>query len=370
MPTFFNPPQETHPERLWPLNNGCRGRVLDLGCGAHKTDPSFTGVDIQAVTDVCASLNKLPFEDGSFDCLVSRHSLEHMLDPMATLQEWLRVLKPGGRMYIILPDHEFINTIDPFYSNGEHLHAYTRASFRNLVDLIPDLYLLDVETVVPEWSFGAVLRKGLPTISVILPHLSEVDGVKLEHREAGLKRCLASIEAQNYPQDLIDVQVIDGEGTVPEKVKHGVGQTKGDYIIYAANDMEFAPDAFRLAVMESECQDKALVSFNEGPVYPDEGNICTHFLIRRDFIPKLERSEIFDTRYFHLGVDNILWARAKKLGQAYHSERAKITHNHFTKGSEFDSVYAKAWNSERVKHDRDLLAQDLKELYADQENID
>lgn len=357
---FFNPPQETHPERLWPLNNGCSGRVLDLGCGDHKTDPSFTGVDIRPVTDVCASLDKLPFEDGSFDCLISRHSLEHMLDPVATLKEWLRVLVDGGRMYIILPDHEFINTIDPFYSNGEHLHAYTRSSFSALCGLIPDLYLLNIETVVPEWSFGVILRKGTPTISVVLPHLSEVDGIKLEHREAGLKRCLASIEVQDYPQDLIDVQVIDGEGTVPEKVKHGVEQTKGDYIIYAANDMEFASDAFRLAIMESECQDKALVSFDSGPIYEDKGNICEHFLIRRDFIPRLQREEIFDTRLRHCGVDNFLWAQADKLNQAFHSERAKATHYHFSKGAKRDSVYDRGWG--HAEQDRALLKTLLESL--------
>src|SRR5690242_3055019 len=147
MPKFFDAPQETHPERLWPLLNGCEGLTLDLGCGSHKTDRHFIGVDIRPVTDVCAPLDKLPFENEYADCIVSRHSLEHMLDPVATLKEWLRVLKPGGRMYIILPDHEFINTIDPFYSNGEHLHAYTRSSFSALIGLIPSLFVFDVETV-------------------------------------------------------------------------------------------------------------------------------------------------------------------------------------------------------------------------------
>ena len=130
---FFDAPQETHPERLWPLEHGCKGVVYDLGCGTHKTDQSFIGVDIRPVTDVTAPLDALPFSMGSADAIVSRHSFEHMLDPVKTLCEWHRVLRKHGKVFIILPDHEFLDTMDPLYSNNEHLHAYTRDSFTRLV---------------------------------------------------------------------------------------------------------------------------------------------------------------------------------------------------------------------------------------------
>ncbi len=156
---FFDAPQEVHPERLWPLEHGCKGVVYDLGCGTHKTDESFIGVDRRPVTDITAPLDDLPFEGGCADAIVSRHSLEHMLDPIKTLMEWRRVLKREGKLYIILPDHEFLDTMHPLYSNGEHLHAYTRESFTTLVAYLEMFGELLVETVVPNWSFGVILEK-------------------------------------------------------------------------------------------------------------------------------------------------------------------------------------------------------------------
>lgn len=194
----------------------------------------------------------------------------------------------------------------------------------------------------------------MPTVSIVLPTLG---------RAEGLQRCLESITSLDYPQELIDICVLDGEGTVPEKVKRGVEQTKGEYIVYAANDMSFTPNSLLLAVEASLREGKALVSFNEGPLLPDLGNICPHFIIRRDFLPQLERGEVFSLDMRHCGVDNFLWAQADKLGQAFYCEPAKINHTHFSKGeSKFDEVYKKGWDF--VDQDRAILQQKLAQLYG------
>ncbi len=204
-------------------------------------------------------------------------------------------------------------------------------------------------------KYQSDMRFYLPTVSIILPTLG---------REESLKRALASIEKLKYPKELIQTIVLDGEGTVPEKVAKGLEQAQGKYIVYAANDIEFTPESLTHAILDSLGSDKALVAFDEAPILEDEGNICTHFLIRKDFIPQIG-GQIFDTRYFHVGVDNLLWAKCKKLNQAMHSFAAKIIHHHFSTGkSEFDEVYAKGWDEGRVKHDRDLLKHDLELLHA------
>lgn len=167
---YFNLPQETHPERLYVIQhvgepNG--KAIYDLGCGTHKTLPEAIGVDLYKTPEpsLIASLDELPIKDDTADILISRHSLEHMLDPIKTLQEWWRVLKPAGQAIIVLPDHEFADTI--FLGAGQHLHAYTRQSFSNLVEnLIIDwdyfghsFFINRIETVIPDWSFGAILQK-------------------------------------------------------------------------------------------------------------------------------------------------------------------------------------------------------------------
>jgi predicted SAM-dependent methyltransferase len=158
---FKDWPQEIHPERLWVLQQvgPPEGQViLDLGCGRHKTLPEAIGVDVEPVSDVCCSLDYLPvFETGKSDIIISRHSIEHVLDPIATLQEWLRVLKPSGKVVIVLPDHEQVDTMQPILSGGLHLHAYNMTSFRNLIESTGMFKTLKLEVVIEDWSFGAVL---------------------------------------------------------------------------------------------------------------------------------------------------------------------------------------------------------------------
>jgi phosphatidylethanolamine/phosphatidyl-N-methylethanolamine N-methyltransferase len=45
----------------------------------------------------------LPFPEDSFDRVIATHVLEHVPSPHLVIQEWVRVLKPGGVLSIILP---------------------------------------------------------------------------------------------------------------------------------------------------------------------------------------------------------------------------------------------------------------------------
>lgn len=45
----------------------------------------------------------LPFDDNSLDYVLTSHVLEHCWDVLGTLREWLRVLRPGGIIYMTLP---------------------------------------------------------------------------------------------------------------------------------------------------------------------------------------------------------------------------------------------------------------------------
>lgn len=44
--------------------------------------------------------SRLPFDDASFDAAFSNGSLHEWADPASTLREMLRVLKPGGRLFV------------------------------------------------------------------------------------------------------------------------------------------------------------------------------------------------------------------------------------------------------------------------------
>lgn len=176
---FFYPlsfPQKTEdtpsdPERL-SLYKYCKGLGIDVGCGSKKTHPNALGIDIVAkgkpgeygsqrrqisVADIRASGDDLyMFSDGALDYVVARHNLEHYVDPVKTLKEWKRVLKKGGVLGVVLPDDDALDTIklDP-----THKHAFTKESFKNMLETIGGFKIIELKVCVPKWSFVCVAKK-------------------------------------------------------------------------------------------------------------------------------------------------------------------------------------------------------------------
>jgi len=56
--------------------------------------------EVDATVDHSPDPVALPYEDASFDAVLSCGVLEHVADPDASLEELRRVLRPGGRLYI------------------------------------------------------------------------------------------------------------------------------------------------------------------------------------------------------------------------------------------------------------------------------
>lgn len=76
----------------------CRYVGLDLGIGDQQWDYSQL--------DVLGDLSSLPFRDGVFDGALNIVTLEHVRAPGAVMKELARVLKPGGRLLLVVP-HEW-----------------------------------------------------------------------------------------------------------------------------------------------------------------------------------------------------------------------------------------------------------------------
>lgn len=87
--------------------------VLDVGCGAQKVDPRCLGVDAYddyPTVNVQAYMWDMPFADNSVDGLICMSALEHVskFQVMPTLIEFERILKPGAKMVILVPDLEWV----------------------------------------------------------------------------------------------------------------------------------------------------------------------------------------------------------------------------------------------------------------------
>lgn len=61
--------------------------------------------------DIVASGDNLPFKDNTVDFVISSHVIEHFYDPVKAIEEWLRVVKPGGYVFIIAPHMDRIGEL-------------------------------------------------------------------------------------------------------------------------------------------------------------------------------------------------------------------------------------------------------------------
>jgi SAM-dependent methyltransferase len=151
-------------------------RVLDVGCGLgmyvrhfREFSDDVYGVDIDAekVAEASACFpniqvspaERLPFANDFFDVVLSHEVLEHVDDDRQSVAEALRVLRPGGKLVIFVP-----NRLYPFETHGcfwrgkhhfgniplvnwlpdpvrrqlcPHVRAYTRRSLRRLWQGLP-----------------------------------------------------------------------------------------------------------------------------------------------------------------------------------------------------------------------------------------
>jgi SAM-dependent methyltransferase len=102
-------------------------RILDVGCGINKY-PGSIGVDVnpRSRADVLCNLDRFPypFRDNSFDELRAIHVIEHVSDVVRTMEEFHRLVKPGGSVHIATPHYtDFSSFCDP--THRWHLNSFS-----------------------------------------------------------------------------------------------------------------------------------------------------------------------------------------------------------------------------------------------------
>jgi SAM-dependent methyltransferase len=102
-------------------------RILDVGCGVNKY-PGAIGVDRNGDTaaDVICDLDRFPypFRDSTFDEIRVVHVIEHVADVMRTMEEFHRLLRAGGSVYIATPHYtDFSSFCDP--THRWHLNSFS-----------------------------------------------------------------------------------------------------------------------------------------------------------------------------------------------------------------------------------------------------
>jgi glycosyltransferase involved in cell wall biosynthesis/SAM-dependent methyltransferase len=107
-----------------------QGKILDVGGGKKnsyyhllKLNGSIDSVNIDPTIrpTLITDLNiALPLSDNSYDAIISFNTLEHIRDDEVALQECLRVLKPGGQLFITVPFLYHVHGSPCDYSRKTH----------------------------------------------------------------------------------------------------------------------------------------------------------------------------------------------------------------------------------------------------------
>jgi SAM-dependent methyltransferase len=139
------------------------GLILDNGCGLrnvyYDNVVNFEIVDYPT-TDVLGIGEKLPFKSNTFDAVFSLNVLEHVKNPFECANEIIRVLKPGGILYVVVP------FLQPFHGYPNHYYNMTSSGLKNLfsgrIQIIESTVPL---AGLPIWSLHLFLNyyiQGLP----------------------------------------------------------------------------------------------------------------------------------------------------------------------------------------------------------------
>lgn len=112
-------------------NRWLTGYGLDIGGGADSIGiyqslfPLIKAVTLYDMPQGNAQfLYNVP--DNAFDFVYSAHCLEHMVNPEIAMNNWLRVLKPGGFMILTIPDEDMYEQgVWPSTYNFDHKHTFT-----------------------------------------------------------------------------------------------------------------------------------------------------------------------------------------------------------------------------------------------------
>ena len=159
------------------------GKGLDIGAGFDPLIVENGTIEIWDLPQGDAQYLK-GAEDNSYDFIYSSHCLEHMVDVKESLKNWARVVKPGGYLYIIVPDWERYELFNwPSRFNGDHKQSFsldhtrekvgrdTHWNIKDLNDLGKDLSLKLIDFAVEDRGYDYLNKTDDQTLGSALAQI-------------------------------------------------------------------------------------------------------------------------------------------------------------------------------------------------------
>lgn len=161
--------------------SGIEGRkICDLpsGAGAFSARLAQLGADVTAVDiervepfrydparlTLADANQRLPFDDGAFDAMVSIEGIEHLENPSYFLRECARIVKPGGLVFLSTPN------VDGFRSRRSmFLHGFPKYFRPKTADRKDAWHLHPIDMTFVR---GALKKAGLEIVELAVNRMS------------------------------------------------------------------------------------------------------------------------------------------------------------------------------------------------------
>lgn len=124
-----------------PVLKEFHGKVLDIGCGLGEFLELYknsSGIDVNPYSvNYCkekgldakvGSVYKIPFKNKSFDGIFCLCLLEHLKKPQTAVKEMYRILKPNGKLILIVP------TECGFRRDKTHIKFWDKDNIKGLLE--------------------------------------------------------------------------------------------------------------------------------------------------------------------------------------------------------------------------------------------
>ena len=210
---------------------GAGSRVLDAGAGEGQYRDLFRHCRYEAQDfaqyggteegilaerwnygklDYVCDITQIPVQDGAFDAVICTEVLEHVPEPIPTLAELARVLRPGGALYLTAPLASGLHQEPYHYYGGYTPHFYKR--------FLPSFGLDPVEIVPFGGLFQHVAQELVRAASVL-------DSDKGRLHAAYLTRTIVKRMAERFAALDSDIPINEFTvGYAVAAIKHAVDQ--------------------------------------------------------------------------------------------------------------------------------------------------
>jgi dolichol-phosphate mannosyltransferase len=148
-------------------------KVIDVGSGPERLGREFINVDVFPFpeVDIVSDATQLPFKDGTIDAAVSESLFEHVPDAHLIAREMVRVIKPGGYVYVSAP------FIHPYHTSPDDFNRWTLSGLKHM---FKDMEIIEAGVRSGPWSalllflaywLGVIFSFGSRRLAPFLAHI-------------------------------------------------------------------------------------------------------------------------------------------------------------------------------------------------------